>query len=81
LLALNLGSGKAYSVRAVVDAVERVTRLQVPVLVTERRPGDPPILVADPTLARHTIGFAPRFSDLDTIVATAWRSRAERVHG
>jgi UDP-glucose-4-epimerase GalE len=81
LLALNLGSGKAYSVRAVVDAVKRVTRLQVPVLVTKRRPGDPPILVADATLARRTIGFAPRFSDLDTIVATAWRSRIEQVHG
>jgi UDP-arabinose 4-epimerase len=81
LLALNLGSGKAYSVRAVVDAVKRVTRLQVPVLVTKRRPGDPPILVADATLARSTIGFAPRFSDLDTIVATAWRSRIEQVHG
>jgi UDP-arabinose 4-epimerase len=75
-LTLNLGTGCAYSVRAVITAVERVTGRTVPFQATVRRPGDPPVLVADPSLARKTIGFAPRFSDLDTIVQTAWRTRA-----
>ncbi len=74
-LTLNLGTGKACSVRAVIAAVQRVTGLPVPLLSAARRPGDPPVLVADASLARETIGFEPRLSDLDTIVATAWRAR------
>jgi UDP-arabinose 4-epimerase len=74
-LTLNLGTGKAYSVSSVVSAVERITGMRVPVIAADRRQGDPPILVADSSLAREVIGFAPRLSDLDTIVRTAWRSR------
>jgi UDP-arabinose 4-epimerase len=76
MLTLNLGTGMGYSVRSVVAAVERVTGRRVPLEEAARRPGDPPILVADASLARKTIGFAPKFSDLDTIVETAWRARA-----
>jgi len=47
----------------------------VPVTHAARRPGDPPVLVADASLARELIGFAPRLSDLDTVVTTAWRAR------
>jgi UDP-arabinose 4-epimerase len=75
-LTLNLGTGSATSVRTVIGTVERVTGRPVPLLAAARRPGDPPILVADASLARRAIGFKPRFSDLDTIVATAWRARA-----
>jgi UDP-arabinose 4-epimerase len=76
-LTLNLGAGKAASVRIVVAAVERVTGAVVPLAHAGRRSGDPPVLVADASLARATIGFAPRFSDLDTIVATAWKARRQ----
>jgi len=76
-LTLNLGAGKAASVRSVVAAVERVTGAVVPLAHAGRRSGDPPVLVADASLARATIGFAPRFSDLDTIVATAWKARRQ----
>jgi UDP-arabinose 4-epimerase len=75
-LALNLGTGTACSVRNVIAAVERVTGRKVPLRLAARRPGDPPVLVADPSLARRVIGFAPRLSELDTIVATAWQARA-----
>jgi UDP-arabinose 4-epimerase len=75
-LTLNLGTGNATSVHAVIDAVQRVTGLPVPVLSAARRPGDPPVLVADASLARKMIAFEPRFSDLDAIVASAWRARA-----
>jgi UDP-glucose 4-epimerase len=44
-----------------------------------RRPGDPPVLVADASRARTLIGFAPGLSDLDTLVATAWKARAQNA--
>jgi UDP-arabinose 4-epimerase len=74
-LKLNLGTGRATSIRNVISAVERVTGHTVPVLHAARRPGDPPLLVADASLARDLIGFGPRFSDIDTIVRTAWQAR------
>jgi UDP-arabinose 4-epimerase len=79
-LTVNLGTGKAYSVRSVVAAVERIIGLRVPVLAAPRRQGDPPVLVADASLARERIGFAPTLSDLDTIVETAWRARTKDGH-
>ena len=72
LTTLNLGTGRPYSVREVIDTVERVTGLGVPATYAARRPGDAPVLTADISAARATIGFAPRYSGLDTIVATAW---------
>ncbi len=59
-----------------VDAVERATKLNVPIRMAARRAGDPPELVADPALAHTELGFAPKLSDIDTIVATAWRRMA-----
>jgi UDP-arabinose 4-epimerase len=74
-LELNLGSGQAYSVLWVISEVERVVGRSVPIKWGPRRPGDPPILFSDPSAARHTLGFYPKYSDLTTIIATAWRSR------
>jgi UDP-arabinose 4-epimerase len=74
-LILNLGTGKATSIRSVISTVERVTGHVVPVVHAARRLGDPPVLVADASLAHDLIGFEPRLSDLDTIVATAWQAR------
>jgi UDP-arabinose 4-epimerase len=72
---LNLGTGRAHSVLQIVSAVERLAGKAVPVTWAGRRPGDPPTLFSDPTLARDRLGFAPRYSDLQTIIETAWRSR------
>jgi UDP-arabinose 4-epimerase len=74
-LTLNLGTGKSTSIGKIIEAVERITTRVVPVVHAARRPGDPPVLVADPSRARDLIGFEPQFSDIDTIVATAWRAR------
>ena len=71
--AVNLGTGRAFSVREVVAAAERVTGRRIPVREAPRRPGDPPVLVADATRARTLLGFAPRFTELVPIVETAWR--------
>src|SRR5437764_7301058 len=68
---LNLGTGKGHSVREIIVAVERVTGNQVPVREGERRPGDPPRLLADPAQAGRILHWQPKHSALDEIIATA----------
>jgi UDP-arabinose 4-epimerase len=74
-LALNLGTGRGYSVKEVVREVESVIGRPVPTRVGPRRPGDPPELVADAARARSILGWTPVYSDLRTIVQTDWRWR------
>lgn len=71
-ISLNLGTGRGYSVREVVATVEAVGNRPVPVEECERRPGDPPMLVADASRARQVLGWEPQFTELNDIVATAW---------
>ena len=68
----NLGNGNGYSVREVIEAVRRVTGHAIPIVAGARREGDPPVLVADARAARDTLGWQPRYADLDAIVAHAW---------
>lgn len=77
-LALNLGSGQGWSVREVLRAVENVTGRAVPVRAATRRAGDPAVLVADPSRARAVLGAQSRYTDIETIVDTAWRFLARR---
>ncbi len=70
-LRLNLGAGRGSSVKEVIRGIEGGAARKVPVVVKPRRPGDPPILFAETSLARRTLGFVPELSDLDTIVRTA----------
>lgn len=80
-LTLNLGSGRGTSNFEIVEMVERLTGRTVPVEIAPRRAGDPPVLVADTSLAYETLGFKPQRSDLATIVADAARSfGVEAVH-
>ena len=69
--ALNLGTGLGHSVREVVRVAEAVSGRQVPCRDTARRPGDPPALVADPSLAAKLLGWRADLSDLETIIRTA----------
>lgn len=71
--ALNLGTGKGYSVREVVRTVEAVSGRPVPVREAPRRAGDPPVLVADASRAWARLGWRPAHSSLEEIVTTAWR--------
>lgn len=75
--ACNLGTGTAYSVREIVDAVARAVGNPVPADYGPRRAGDPPALVADATRARRLLGWTPTESDLETITRTAvaWARR------
>ncbi|HEV2349083.1 MAG TPA: UDP-glucose 4-epimerase GalE [Terriglobia bacterium] len=78
---LNLGTGRGYSVREVIAAVERCSSgRKVPFRDAPRRQGDPPALVADPGRAGIVLGWRPKHSSLDTIVQTAWKWHAAHNH-
>jgi UDP-arabinose 4-epimerase len=82
--ALNLGTGRGHSVREVVRVAEAVSGRPIAWRDTARRPGDPPVLVADPSLAAELLGWRARVSDLETILRTAlaWHmSLADRSAG
>jgi len=78
--AYNLGIGNGYSVREVIDSCRRATGRDIAVEEGSRRPGDPAVLVADPTRAMRELGWKPQFTDLDEIVTTAWRQRKSTAH-
>ncbi len=73
----NCGYGRGLSVREVVSGVERVTGRPLPVREGPRRPGDPPVLISDPARIKQTLGWTPRYDDLDEIIrsAIAWERR------
>jgi UDP-glucose 4-epimerase len=71
-LACNLGNGCGFSVREVIETARKVTGLEIEVVDAPRRPGDPPSLVADSTLARELLGWKPQYPDLKTIIEHAW---------
>jgi len=71
-LQVNLGSGTGYSVREIVTACRKVTGNAIPMRITTRRPGDPPRLIADVTRAREELGWTPKYTGIEEIVATAW---------
>ncbi len=79
--AYNLGTGRPYSVREVITAVERTTGRRVPWRVGPRRSGDPAVLCAAPASVRRDLGWTPVHSDLDTIIGTAWQWRQAHPGG
>ncbi len=75
--AFNLGAGRGYSVLEVVRAVEVVAQRPVPLRFAAPRPGDPAELFADPRKAEDVLGWKRRYSDLATVVETAWLWQAQ----
>jgi len=75
---INLGTNRGYSVREVVAAAERALGRRVPVRMRPRREGDVPVLLASKEKAESLLGWTPRLSDLETIIATArrWHDKA-----
>lgn len=69
----NLGIGRGYSVREVIEVCRKVTGREIPVREGPRRPGDPAVLVADPTRAQKELGWKPVYTALEPLVETAWR--------
>lgn len=69
----NLGNGRGFSNREVIEAARRVTGHAIPVREEPRRAGDPAALVASGERARRELGWEPRWTDLEGIIASAWR--------
>ena len=68
----NLGSNKGYSVREVIELAKKVTGKNIPVLEADRRPGDPARLIASSDKIKSSLGWQPRYENLETILQTAW---------
>ncbi|MEO6246014.1 MAG: UDP-glucose 4-epimerase GalE [Opitutaceae bacterium] len=77
----NLGTGSPTSNRAVIRAVEKIVGKPVKVIESPRRPGDPPALFADSAKAVRELGWKVKFSDIESIVATAWRWHSSHPNG
>jgi UDP-glucose 4-epimerase len=75
-LVCNLGSGRGYSVREVIAAIERVVGRPVPLQVGPRRAGDPPVLVAAIDRAAEVLGWTPGQSTLEAMIGSAWAWRS-----
>ncbi len=73
-LTVNLGSEEGLSVLEIVEAARRVTGRPVPAKIVGRRPGDPAKLVASSALAKETLGWTARHSDVETLVRTTWEA-------
>ena len=69
----NLGNGKGFSVREVINAVKKVTEKEFSVVEVERRAGDPPVLIASSDKIKKELNWEPKYTDIEEIVATAWK--------
>ncbi len=80
-LKLNLGIGQGYSVKKVIETVEKITGKKVPIRISPRRAGDPPELIAAPAKAIRELNWKPRYIDLESIIETAWRWHRDHPNG
>ena len=80
-LIYNLGNGKGYSVRQVIDTVKKVSGKDFKVTEVGRRAGDPAVLTADASKAKDVLGWEPKYPQLETIVETAWRWHSKNPDG
>ncbi len=69
----NLGNGNGFSVQQIIQATSQVTGRTIPVRESQRRPGDPPVLIASPEKIRRRLGWNPQYGKLEEIIDTAWR--------
>jgi UDP-glucose 4-epimerase len=77
----NLGNGKGFSVKEVVDVVRKVTGKNIKAVDAPRRPGDPATLVASSEKIKKELNWQPKMNDLETIVSTAWEWHSKHPNG
>lgn len=77
----NLGSGEGYTVREVIETARMVTGVSIPAVEAGRRPGDPAVLVASAKLAKEELAWEPQYSDLETIIRSAWEWKRKHPDG
>jgi UDP-glucose 4-epimerase len=80
-LIYNLGNGRGFSVRDVIDTVRKVTGHAIPAEESPRRSGDPAVLVASSEKIKRELGWKPEYTDLESIVRSAWNWRNAHPDG
>jgi len=80
-LIYNLGNGQGFSVREVIDTVRKVTGHAIPAPESPRRPGDPVVLVASSEKIKRELGWKPEYTNLESIVRSAWNWRRAHPNG
>lgn len=76
----NLGNGQGFSILEIIRAAEQVTGQKIPYQACQRRPGDPPTLVADATRARQQLGWQPQYTEITEILRTAWHWHRKQLY-
>lgn len=79
--AYNLGNGNGYSVLEVIKVAEEITGKSIKTVATDRRPGDPAVLVASSEKITKELGWDPKYPDIKTIVQTAWNWHSSHPNG
>ena len=74
----NLGNGNGFSVKEVIQAAEQVTGKSIKAIECDRRPGDPPALIGSSDRARQILGWKPKYSNIQDIIAHAWNWHQKR---
>lgn len=77
----NLGNGVGFTVKEVIDVARAVTGHPIPAVTTPRRAGDPAQLIASSEKAINVLGWKPKYNDLNTIIATAWKWHSAHPRG
>lgn len=77
----NLGNGKGFSVKEVIEVTKKVTGKEIKVEIGERRAGDPAVLVASSDKAKKELNWKPKYDSLETIIETAWRWHVNHPNG
>jgi UDP-glucose 4-epimerase len=80
-LICNLGNGRGFSVREVIEVARKVTKHAIPAVEAPRRPGDPAVLVASSERIMNELGWKPRYPELETIIRSAWEWHQRHPHG
>ncbi len=80
-LVYNLGNGQGFSIREVIEVARRVTGHPIPAVEAARRPGDPAILVASSARIQKELGWRPRYTGLESIIASAWEWHRRHPNG
>ena len=78
---LNLGSSNGFSVKEMVAAARKITRREIPIISAPRRIGDPSTLIAASDKAYQILGWNPQYTDIDTIIESAWNWHCRHPFG
>ena len=72
-IVFNLGNGNGFSVKEVIASASKITGCDIGIVESERRSGDPPVLIGSSRKIKKSLGWKPTYYDLDAIIETAWR--------